>query len=252
MSFTPRDQFNTNAPRREGPFNDNSTLTASDINRLVDNTIDLDARLESARHLGNLIYPVGSIYISVNADNPQAVFGGTWEAWGQGRVPVGVDPNDNDFRSNHHGGSKSAAVITHTHTTVSAGSHGHTAQAGGGHRHTTTLNGSHSHTIGTFRNTSGNRNNASGIAAAWFTNSNNRTAQSNSGWCNDSLNHYHTAEQGPTPATGGDHTHTTTDNGGHTHTINAPTGATAVNNNANLQPYITCFMWRRTAIAVGR
>ena len=43
------------------------------------------------------IYPVGSIYMSVNATNPSELFGGTWVAWGSGRVPVGVDTSDSDF-----------------------------------------------------------------------------------------------------------------------------------------------------------
>ena len=36
------------------------------------------------------VYPVGSIYMSVNSTNPGNLFGGTWEQWGSGRVPVGV------------------------------------------------------------------------------------------------------------------------------------------------------------------
>lgn len=35
-------------------------------------------------------YPVGSIYMSVRNTNPSNLFGGTWVAWGQGRVPVGM------------------------------------------------------------------------------------------------------------------------------------------------------------------
>jgi microcystin-dependent protein len=39
------------------------------------------------------------------------VYGGTWEAWGAGRVPVGVDPNDADFNaSNKTGGSKTVTL----------------------------------------------------------------------------------------------------------------------------------------------
>lgn len=35
------------------------------------------------------LYPVGSIYMSVNSTNPVELFGfGTWKAWGAGRVPV--------------------------------------------------------------------------------------------------------------------------------------------------------------------
>lgn len=46
-----------------------------------------------------LIYPVGSIYMSVNDTNPAAFLGGTWVRWGQGRVPVGVNENDSDFET---------------------------------------------------------------------------------------------------------------------------------------------------------
>ena len=45
----------------------------------------------------NWIYPVGSIYMSTNSTNPKDFLGGTWEAWGKGRVPVGVDLSDTDF-----------------------------------------------------------------------------------------------------------------------------------------------------------
>lgn len=55
----------------------------------------------------DLIYPVGSIYLSVNSTNPSQLFGGTWEQWGKGRVPIGVDTTDNDFNTvQKTGGSK--------------------------------------------------------------------------------------------------------------------------------------------------
>lgn len=40
------------------------------------------------------IYPVGSIYMSVSSTNPSELFGGEWQAWAQGRFPIGVNPND--------------------------------------------------------------------------------------------------------------------------------------------------------------
>ncbi len=43
------------------------------------------------------IYPIGSIYLSLNATNPATLFGGTWEQISQGRTLVGVDPSDPDF-----------------------------------------------------------------------------------------------------------------------------------------------------------
>lgn len=48
----------------------------------------------------NYLYPVGSIYMSATmntASQVMAAFGGTWVAWGAGRVPVGVDTADTDF-----------------------------------------------------------------------------------------------------------------------------------------------------------
>lgn len=76
------------------------------------------------------IYPVGSIYMSVNSVNPSSLFGGAWSAWGQGRVPVGTDTYDNDFNyAEKTGGEK-----THTLTEREMPSHRHgilmTTQAG--------------------------------------------------------------------------------------------------------------------------
>lgn len=57
------------------------------------------------------IYPIGSVYISVNNTNPSTLFGGSWVQFGQGRTLVGVDTNDPNFDIPlQHGGSK-----THRH-----------------------------------------------------------------------------------------------------------------------------------------
>lgn len=60
-------------------------------------------------------YPVGSIYMSATLSTPAqvatALGGGTWVAWGSGKVPVGVDTNDTNFDTvEETGGSK-----THRH-----------------------------------------------------------------------------------------------------------------------------------------
>lgn len=79
---------------------------------------DLTASVFSA------IYPVGSIYMSAtmnSAAQVEAAFGGTWVAWGAGRVPVGVDANDTDFDAvEETGGEK-----THTLTVAEMPSHKH-------------------------------------------------------------------------------------------------------------------------------
>ena len=44
----------------------------------------------TAQTIFNMIYPVDSIYMSVNPTNPSTFFGGVWQTWSEGRVPVGV------------------------------------------------------------------------------------------------------------------------------------------------------------------
>ena len=45
----------------------------------------------------NLIYPVGSIKMTVTNTNPSTYLGRTWSLWGSGRVPVGVDTSQEEF-----------------------------------------------------------------------------------------------------------------------------------------------------------
>lgn len=68
------------------------------------NTISLFSNVRGvSANLDNIfdkIYPVGSIYMSVNNTNPSLLFGGTWVAWGGGRVPVGVGNNGTNNYAN--------------------------------------------------------------------------------------------------------------------------------------------------------
>ena len=136
------------------------------------------------------VYPIGSIYISINSTNPEDIFGGAWMPWGSGRVPVGVNSSDSDFNTvEKMGGNKSSS---HTHTTAN---------------HTLTINEipSHSHAIR-------NGTNGSDGGGDWVV--------SNSGASN-----WYTASAG----------------GGQPHN-HGNTGSSSVN---VLQPYITCYMWKR-------
>lgn len=86
------------------------------------------------------IYPVGSIYMSVNSTNPKNLFGGTWVAWGTGRVPVGVDTSQTEFASVEKTGGEKTHELTieelakHTHTyqrtIYNAGTNGFLSQDG--------------------------------------------------------------------------------------------------------------------------
>lgn len=81
----------------------------------------------------NKIYPVGSIYMSASLSTPSAVataLGGTWVAWGAGRVPVGVDTTQTEFNTvNKTGGEKTHTLTideipSHWHSTTACGTRG--------------------------------------------------------------------------------------------------------------------------------
>lgn len=62
--------------------------------------------------IASKLFPVGSIYTSVNNTNPSSFLGGTWELFGEGMTLVGVDKSQTEFNSAlKTGGSKN-----HNHT----------------------------------------------------------------------------------------------------------------------------------------
>lgn len=70
--------------------------------------------------LWDQIYPVGSIYLSVNATSPAVLFGGTWEQL-KGKFLVGVDSSDTDFNTSE----KTGGEKTHKLTVDEMPSHNH-------------------------------------------------------------------------------------------------------------------------------
>ncbi len=71
------------------------------------------------KKLIDMIYPVGSIYISVNNVSPQVFFGGKWEVFASGRTLVGVDTSQTEFNSV----SKTGGAKTHTLTVAQMPQH---------------------------------------------------------------------------------------------------------------------------------
>lgn len=128
------------------------------------------------------VYPVGSIYMSVKSTNPSSLFGGTWVAWGTGRVPVGIDTSQTEFKTVE----KTGGAKTHKLTVAQMPSHRHSV--------------------------SYNNNNSAGTT---------------------SYPH----------ATGG-YGDQSTDTDLGFNQVGLTGGGEAHN---NLQPYITCYMWKRTA-----
>lgn len=138
------------------------------------------------------VYPVGSIFISTAHTTASAVAtalgGGTWQAWGKGRVPIGMGSNG-----------------TTNYTTVEA--------TGGEEKHTLTTSEmpSHHHT---YANTSGKRVYDVRFGVTGWGNTSSLGAGFNGGVFDASVY-------------GGD------------------TGGGGSHN--NMQPYITVYMWKRTA-----
>lgn len=155
------------------------------------------------------MYPVGSIYLSVKNTNPSTYFGGTWVAWGSGRVPVGINTSDSNFNTVEKTGGASTVTLTTSQIPSHSHAKGTLATAGGG---------AHSH-------------NLKNQKAAWgLDGGGNRVIVD--------------ATSGYTAVTN----KATTSADAHTHTISGSTAAAGSGGaHSNLQPYIVCYMWKRTA-----
>ena len=190
----------------------------------------------------NLIYPIGSIYMSVSSTNPNKLFGGTWEKWGSGRVPVGIDSSQTEFAASElHGGSKSQNL-----TVDQLPSHLHSMS----HTHTTpssydSYNGNHTHT--TQAKTIVNPIIVSGTTLGWTHNYFDKTKITRDGVGPRADENLNLNIPALTMTTVGEHRHIipamttnsiSTTNTGYTGSANA---------HNNLQPYITCYMWKRIA-----
>jgi hypothetical protein len=171
------------------------------------------------------LYPIGSIYINAsNAANPASLFGfGTWAAFGAGRVLVGFNSSNALFdAAEETGGSYDASLPSHTHTGTTGGQ-----SANHSHSGTTSTAGAHVHTMVFEHNQfdhgiTGNVGDNGGLNPT-------RT----SGSMSTEGAHDHSFSTGGVSA---DHNHGFTTNS---------TGSSATN--ANIQPYITVYMWKRTA-----
>ena len=110
----------------------------------------------------NTIYPIGSIYTSVNSTSPEVLFGGTWEALG-GRFLIGKDET---YTAGSTGGSTTHThTIAHTHTVAHSHSMTHTHTMAHTHAQVATTSGGPSNNTsgGPSNNTSGGpSNNTSG------------------------------------------------------------------------------------------
>lgn len=148
-------------------------------------------------------YPIGSIYMSVNSTNPGTLFGGTWSAWGAGRVPVGFDSSQSEFDTvEETGGSK-----THSLTAAEMPSHRHWIS-----------NMAYDDGNCTGSNDTSQDNGLAADAGSYKANDQIKTAGRYGAYAGSSA--------------GAD---------------GKGASASTVTAHNNLQPYITCYMWKRTA-----
>ena len=166
--------------------------------------INMDTKITGSLTINNktifdLIYPVGSIYMSINSTDPGDLFGGTWVAWGSGRVPVCVNTGNSNFNTPEKTGGNS--------------SHRHEFRIGmhwwyGGACGEGAPNGT-----GAYRFSDGNYD-------GWARDLNSKSMNVNNGIYNNSST-----------------------------TTQTPSGKWSLGDTTSvstLQPYITCYMWKRT------
>ncbi len=188
-------------------------------NGTVTNLVKLIEPIQARSGIADLTYPVGAIYMSVSPTSPASLFGGTWASWGAGRVPVGVNASNSAFNSVELTGGEQSHTLsqnempTHNHaitTTMEyAGSHTHEIQASQ-FKIENDFGGS-DHWVNvdySIYDTSGNNCVQNTVTRVWNCNS------------------------------AGSHKHGISSTAG-----NAGGGAS----HNNLQPYITCYMWKRIA-----
>ena len=77
----------------------------------------IDKYIRNRMVQSNTLYPVGSIFISVDPTNPTITLGfGTWVAFGAGRVLVGRNAADVDFDTAEKTGGVKVEDVSHLHS----------------------------------------------------------------------------------------------------------------------------------------
>jgi hypothetical protein len=206
--------------------------------------------INNIKLLADAIYPIGSIYLTVANTDPAALFGGTWIRWGSGRVPVSVDESQEEFNEPAKtGGSKYLQEHTHTgpehtHTgpehTHTGPEHTHTFEGSASHAHTPSDS---SYTFSTYKGTRSSET-VGAISGSGYKIS---QVKGSGAWGGSSKTATATVKiSGSTGKSGNGNTGKAgTGNTGKSG--NGNTGKAGTGDAGNLQPYITCYMWKRTA-----
>ena len=169
----------------------------------------------------DLIYPVGSIYMSVNNTNPSVLVGGTWEQLKDKFLLASGDT----YTAGNTGGE-----ATHTLTTNEMPSHSH-------------IQDSHNHTQNAHRHRANNEDTTRKILVAdknvFITAKREYTAQTTG------TGLYYVEADANTTISEYDYLANTTATNNSTTAINQNTGGGQAHN--NMPPYLSVYMWKRTA-----
>lgn len=183
----------------------------------------IDEGITNIQQIFNLMYPVGSIYLSVNNVNPGTIFGGTWEQI-QDRFLLAAGST--------YGGGSTGGSANHTHTSAA---HTHTTAG-----HTLTIDQIPAHTghldPGARPNNvqHGNPNNS-----AYLNYKDNITGYTSSGNNYGWIVQYGNEAYPATESRGGGASHSHGDTGS---TTPGNTGSSS-----SLPPYLAIYVWKRTA-----
>lgn len=186
-----------------------SIATVNDVKKMIS-----DALLEKSKQEK----PIGHIEFNTTGKNPNTYLGfGTWVAWGSGRVPVGVSASDENFNTTE----KTGGTTTHVHSASVANTVLNANQIPKFYGDISAAAGAWGATAGgggVFRSATGifSATNAMQYAPAFTS----KYPSNSPSYGNLSISF----------GGGGAHNH----------------GAT-IYSSSSLQPYITCYMWKRTA-----
>lgn len=193
----------------------NDTGLAEFASKVKEKAVFIKEGQSGAPAILDLIYPVGSIYMSVNNASPQEFLGGTWE-----RIKDTFLLSAGDTYSAGATGGSASINLSHSHT---VNNHNHSLPANTG-SHTLTVSEipSHNHGIPTWASGSGGKRVQHATDSAI-----------NTGWM-------YTGNTGG----GGGHTHTI---GGNTGDKNPGTDSKLSSTQSILPPYLAVYIWKRTA-----
>ncbi len=210
-----------------------ATEVEDQINSLNNSANSLNEEVNNLNN-NDCFYPIGSIYITINDTNPGNTLCGTWEAYSTGRNLIGVGSNGTtNYSFNDTGGSSTktleiANIPSHSHTIVPSGTISNTFT---GTAATTNSSGGHSHT------------------APWHT---SNTESSGYGmWEKLYMGRILINGGSITSTSAGAHSHTLTATGTVNSTFTGTAAYTDYQGSATAfsvqNPYITVYMWKRTA-----